>query len=222
MGRKSEREKGELVMKVLLLNGSSREKGCTAVALNEVARTLNLEGIETEFVFIGNDPVRDCTACGVCRKTGNGICVFDDDMINPLIRKAGECHGFVFGSPVYYSHPSGRILSVLDRLFFAGSWAFRRKPGAAVVSARRGGTTASIDVLNKYFTICEMPVVSSSYWNMVHGADPEDVLQDEEGMLVMRNLGRNMAWLLRSIEEGKRAGVRQPENEYGVWTNFIR
>lgn len=209
-------------MKVLLLNGSPREKGCTAHALGEVAKALNQCGVETETVFMGNDPIRDCTACGTCRRIGNTVCVFDDDMINPLIRKAEGCDGFVFGTPVYYSHPGGRILSVLNRLFFAGSAAFRRKPGAAVASARRGGNVAAVDVLNKYFTICEMPVVSSSYWNIVYGAAPGDVLQDKEGLQTMRNLGRNMAWLLRCIEEGRKAGVPQPRNEYDARTNVIR
>lgn len=208
-------------MKVLLLNGSSREKGCTYTALKEVADTLENQGIESEIVFIGNKPVRDCTACGKCRDLDNA-CIFDDDLVDEFIKKAEQADGFIFGSPVYYAHPSGRILSVLDRAFYAGKTAFAHKPGAAVVSARRGGTTASFDVLNKYFTIAEMPVVSSSYWNMVHGSSPEEVKEDKEGLQVMRNLGRNMAWMLKCIEVGKKNGILVPETEAQYRTNFIR
>ena len=143
-------------------------------------------------------------------------------MVNEWILKAKEADGFIFGSPVYYAHPDGRILSVLDRMFYAGSSCFAYKPGAAVTSARRGGTTASIDVLNKYFTINQMPVISSTYWNMVHGSTPEDVKKDLEGLQTMRNLGRNMAWLLKSIEAGKAAGVKIPVAERNQRTNFIR
>ena len=155
-------------MKILLINGSSRPNGCTYTALREIADTLESGGAETEILFLGSGPVRDCTACRTCQKTP-GRCVFDDDMVNPIIEKAREADGFVFGTPVYYAHPSGRILSVLDRVFYAGKDAFAHKPGAAVASARRAGTTASVDVLDKYFTIAQMPVVSSTYWNMVHG-----------------------------------------------------
>ena len=209
-------------MKVLLLNGSSRPAGCTYTALSEVARVLNAEDIETEILFLGNEPVRDCTGCGSCRGAHPGQCVFDDDIVNRIIEKAREADGFVFGTPVYYAHPSGRILSVLDRAFHAGKDAFVHKPAAAVSSARRAGTTASMDVLNKYFTIAQMPVVSSNYWNMVHGARPEDVLRDEEGLQIMRNLGRNMTWLLKCIEAGRAAGVEAPTAETAARTNFIR
>ena len=209
-------------MKVLLLNGSSRPAGCTYTALSEVARVLNAEDIETEILFLGNEPVRDCTGCGSCREAHPGQCVFDDDIVNRIIEKAREADGFVFGTPVYYAHPSGRILSVLDRAFHAGKDAFVHKPAAAVSSARRAGTTASMDVLNKYFTIAQMPVVSSNYWNMVHGARPEDVLRDEEGLQIMRNLGRNMTWLLKCIEAGRAAGVKAPTAETAARTNFIR
>lgn len=208
-------------MKVLLLNGSSREKGCTYTALREVADTLEKEGIEWEIIYIGNKPGRDCIACGKCSELENA-CIFDDDLVNEFIKKAEQADGFVFGSPVYYAHPSGRILSVLDRAFYAGKSAFAHKPGAAVVSARRGGTTASFDVLNKYFTISEMPVVSSSYWNMVHGNTPDEVMQDKEGLQVMRNLGRNMTWMLKCIEAGKINGIQVPKTEAQNRTNFIR
>lgn len=207
-------------MKVLLINGSSREKGCTYTALTEIADTLEKEGIDWEVVNIGNKPIRDCIACGKCKDL-ESECVFNDDMVNELIKKAQKADGFIFGSPVYYAHPSGRILSLLDRLFYAGKTAFAHKPGAAIVSARRAGTTASVDVLNKYFTIAEMPVVSSSYWNMVHGNTPEDVKKDEEGLQIMRNLGKNMAWLLKCIEAGKQQGIYVPVTESKYRTNFI-
>lgn len=205
-------------MKVLLINGSSREKGCTATALGEVARALNEEGIQTETVFIGNAPLSDCLACGSCRKTG--ICVIDD-IVNKIAEKAAECDGFVFGSPVYYAHPSGRILTVMDRLFYSGARHFKFKPAAAIVSARRAGTTASMDVMNKYFGISSMPIVSSTYWNAVHGKEPEEVREDKEGLMTMRNLGKNMAWMLKCIQAGKEKGIVAPENEK-VYTNFVR
>ncbi len=207
-------------MKVLLINGSSRPNGCTYTALNEVAKTLNGEGIETEILFLGNDPVRDCTACLSCRKL-DGKCVFDDDIVNKIIEKAKDFDGFVFGSPVYYAHPSGRILSILDRVFYAGGASFAHKPAAAVASARRAGTTATFDVLNKYFTISQMPIVSSTYWNMVHGACAEDVLKDEEGLQTMRNVALNMAWMLKCIEAGKAAGIDAPVADKTHRTNFI-
>lgn len=208
-------------MKVLLLNGSSRPNGCTYTALREAADTLERNGIETEILFLGNEPVRDCTACGTCGKQP-GRCVFDDDIVNRVIEKAREADGFIFGTPVYYAHPSGRILSVLDRAFYVGKSAFAHKPAAAIASARRAGTTASLDVLQKYFTISQMPVVASTYWNMVHGHRPEDVRKDEEGLQTMRNLAANMAWLLKCIEAGKTAGIDAPQAESGARTNFIR
>ena len=208
-------------VKVLLLNGSSRPNGCTYTALREAADALECNGIETEILFLGNEPVRDCTACGTCGKQP-GRCVFDDDIVNCVIEKAREADGFIFGTPVYYAHPSGRILSVLDRAFYAGKSAFAHKPAAAIASARRAGTTASLDVLQKYFTISQMPVVASTYWNMVHGHRPEDVRKDEEGLQTMRNLAANMAWLLKCIEAGKTAGIDAPQEESGARTNFIR
>ena len=208
-------------MKVLLLNGSSHPHGCTDTALREVASALENAGIDTEILFLGNDPVRDCTACGACANIP-GKCVFDDDIVNRIIEKAREADGFVFGTPVYYAHPSGRILSILDRVFYAGKSAFVHKPAAAIASARRAGTTASLDVLQKYFTISQMPVVSSTYWTMVHGKEPEDVLKDEEGLQTMRNLASNMAWMLRCIEAGKSMGIQPPQAESVARTNFIR
>ena len=207
-------------MKVLLVNGSSHPNGCTFTALSEVAKTLEASGIETEIIQVGNAPLRDCIACGRCRELGR--CVFDDDAVNAFVEKARAADGFVFGTPVYYAHPSGRLFSFLDRAFFSGSSAFAYKPGAAVASARRAGTTASFDAVNKYFTIAQMPVVSSTYWNMVHGTCAEDVLKDEEGLQTMRNLGRNMAWLLRCISLGRENGVIAPEAERTYHTNFIR
>ena len=208
-------------MKVLLLNGSSHLHGCTDTALREIAAVLEAAGIEAEILFLGNEPVRDCTACGAC-KTLSGRCVFDDDIVNQVIAKAEAADGFVFGSPVYYAHPSGRILSILDRVFYAGKHAFAHKPAAAIASARRAGTTATLDVLQKYFTISQMPVVSSTYWTMVHGKEPEDVLKDAEGLQTMRNLASNMAWMLRCIEAGKAMGIQPPQAESVARTNFIR
>jgi multimeric flavodoxin WrbA len=205
-------------MKVLLVNGSSRSNGCTGVALNKVAQSLNEENIETDIVFIGNQPLSDCIACRKCGKTGR--CVFDD-IANELTGKAMDCHGFVFGSPVYYAHPSARLLTVMDRAFYSGSRYFAFKPAAAVLSARRAGTTASFDVINKYFTINSMPVVSSTYWNHVYGAQPDEVLDDNEGLMTMYNIGKNMAWILKCIALGKEHGITVPKNEK-ILTNFFR
>ena len=203
-------------MKVLLINGSPHEHGCTYTALAEVEKALHAQNVETEILWLGKGSTQDCVACHGCRKTGK--CVFDDEA-NRIIEKAAECSGFVFGTPVYYAHPSGRVFSVLDRVFYAGGRAFSHKPGAAIVSARRGGTTASFDAMNKYFTISQMPVVSSTYWNMVHGNSPEEVLQDAEGLQTMRNLGTNLAWLMKCIEA---SGIPAPEAEHRAFTNFIR
>ncbi len=205
-------------MKVMLVNGSSREQGCTARALQEVAKALEAEGIETETLFIGNQPIADCLACGGCGKLGH--CVLKDAAADFAVR-AAEFDGFVFGSPVYYAHPSGRLLSFMDRAFYANGANFRYKPAAAVLSARRAGNTASLDVIMKHFTINEMPVVSSSYWNHVHGNTPAEVEQDLEGLQTMTNLGKNMAWLLKCIQLGKENNVCPPVNRK-VYTNFIR
>jgi len=181
---------------------------------------LNKQDIETEIFYIGKKPIRGCTACAKCADTGK--CVFDDDAVNVALDIADKSDGFVFGSPVHYAGPSGFIKLFLDRCFYSGSDVFAYKPGAAIVSCRRGGATAAFEQLNKYFTINNMPVVSSQYWNMVHGNTPQEVLQDLEGLQTMRTLGGNMAWLLKSIEAGKKAGVALPENEERVRTNFIR
>lgn len=206
--------------KVLLVNGSGNAHGCTYTALTEVAKALEAEGVEAEIFQIGNGPVRDCIGCGGCGRKKE--CVFNDDRVNEFVKLAKDADGFVFGSPVYYAHPSGRILSFLDRAFYSGKDAFAYKPAASVVSARRGGTTASVDVLNKYFGISQMPVVSSTYWNMVHGNTPEEVKQDLEGLQIMRGIGHNMAWILKCIEAGKAAGIGCPEGEKKISTNFIR
>ena len=207
-------------MKVLLLNGSPRAAGCTFTALSEIGKILADERIETEILQIGNKPVQDCIGCGGC--IGMGKCVFSEDCVNEWIEKAKTADGFVFGTPVYYAHPSGRILSALDRMFYAGGKAFEHKPAAVVASARRAGTTASVDVLSKYLAIKQMPIVTSSYWNMVHGNVPADVLRDTEGMQTMRNLAKNMAWILKCIQAGKNAGVSAPQNDTSVRMNFIR
>ena len=208
-------------MKVLLITESSRKEGCTFTALTEVAKSLEMNGIDTEIIHLGADAIRDCVGCGACKGNDNG-CIFKDDIVNEIIEKAKTADGFIFGSPVYYAHPSGRILSLMDRLFYAGARHFAFKPAAAIVSARRAGTTASIDAITKHFTINQMPVVSSNYWNMVHGNSPDDVKQDLEGLQIMRVLGENMAWLLKCIETGKNTGINPPQTEKKIWTNFIR
>ena len=206
-------------MKVLLLNGSSHRSGCTYTALEEVAIALNKEDIATEIFQLGNPDIKDCCGCQACRKIGK--CVYED-AVNVFVEKARDFDGFVFGTPVYYAHPSGRILSFLDRAFYSGSSAFAYKPAASVVSARRAGTTASFDVLNKYFTINNMPIISSCYWNNIHGNAAFEAKQDEEGLQVMRTLGRNMAWILKCIDSGKKMGLTKPESEEKIRTNFIR
>lgn len=208
-------------MKVLLINGSPKANGCTYTALCEVAKELKKENIETEIFHVGNKPIRGCMACGGCSKDNCGKCVFDDDTVNIALEKAKGVDGFVFGSPVHYAGASGQITSFLDRFFYAGD-GFQYKPGAAIVSCRRGGSTAAFEQLNKYFTISNMPIVSSQYWNMVHGNTPEEVKQDLEGMQIMRTLGKNMAWLLKCINLGKESGVTLPEKEPRAKTNFIR
>lgn len=206
-------------MKVLLINGSPHEKGCTYTALSEIAGVLNENGIDTEIFQVGSAPIRGCVGCGGC--AGKNRCVFQDQ-VNVALDKAAKADGFIFGSPVHYASAGGAITSFLDRMFFAGKENMVYKPGAAVVSCRRAGSTATLDQLNKYFTISSMPLVGSSYWNMVHGNTPEEVLQDKEGLQTMRNLARNMAWLLHCIEAGKKAGISVPQPESGSTTNFIR
>lgn len=205
-------------MKVLLINGSPNKEGCTYTALREIVSELEKEGIDTELVHIGAKPVRGCTACGKC---GGGRCVFNDDIVNHLLDLSEQADAYIFGTPVYYAGVSGSMTAVLDRFFYAGD-NHAYKPGAAVVSCRRGGATAAFDQLNKYFTISNMPVVSSQYWNMVHGNTPEEVVQDKEGLQIMRTLGKNMAWLLKCIKAGKEAGIERPDREAPQKTNFIR
>ncbi len=207
-------------MKVLLVNGSPHKEGCTYTALKEIQKSLESSGVESEIFWIGNKAISGCIGCGYCYK--NGKC-FMDDNVNEFVELAKEADGFIFGSPVHYAAASGALTSFMDRAFYSGGKHMQYKPGAAITSARRGGTTAAFDQLNKYFTISNMPVVSSQYWNMVHGTSPEEVLQDEEGLQVMRVLGKNMAWLLKCIELGKEAGVERPEAEAErKRTNFIR
>lgn len=208
-------------MKVLLINGSPHSKGCTYTALCEVAKEIEKAGIETEIFHIGQQPIRGCMGCGHCAENHTGKCVFSADSVNIALEKAKSTDGFIFGSPVHYAGASGMITSFLDRLFYAGN-VFEYKPGASVVSCRRGGATAAFDQLNKYFTIANMPIVSSQYWNMVHGNTPQEVMQDLEGLQTMRTLGKNMAWLLKSIEAGKKCGITLPEKEEPQRTNFIR
>lgn len=208
-------------MKVLLINGSPKANGCTYTALSEIANELEKENIETEIFHIGNKPIRGCIGCGGCYTTNK--CVFNDDVVNDGIEKVKKADGIILGSPVHYAAASGAITSFLDRLFYAyGGKFLAYKPGAAIVSCRRGGSTAAFEQLNKYFTISNMPIVSSQYWNMVHGNTPEEVKQDLEGMQTMRVLGQNMAWLLKSIQSGKEAGIKLPEKEPRAMTNFIR
>ena len=209
----------EANMKVILVNGSPHEKGCTYTALEEIAKVLEEKGIEAEHFWLGTKAIGGCIGCNSCLQTGK--CFQEDGKVNSFIEKAAEADGFVFGSPVHFAAASGSLTSFLDRAFYGRSALFANKLGAAVVSCRRGGASAAFDQINKYFTMNSMPVVSSQYWNQVHGTTPEEVRQDEEGMQTMRTLGGNMAWLLQCIEAGKAAGIALPETEAVVRTNFI-
>lgn len=205
-------------MKVLMINGSPNREGCTYTALSEVAKILEKHGIESEIVHVGNKDIRGCIGCRKCKETGK--CVFND-LVNEVAPKFAECDGIVIGSPVYFASANGTLVSFIDRLFYSSSVDKTMKVGAAVVSARRGGCSATFDELNKYFTISGMPIASSQYWNSVHGYTPEQVRQDEEGMQVMRTLGNNMAFLMKSIALGKeKFGL--PQKEEHIFTNFIR
>ena len=206
-------------MKVLLINGSPNKNGCTYTALSEIEKELNNEGIKTEIFHIGSNPIRGCIACEKC--SGNR-CVFNDDIVNEALEKCEDIDGFIVRSPVYYASANGAVTSLLDRMFYAGSSLLKYKPAAAIASARRGGTSATVDQLNKYFSISCMPIVSSQYWNMVHGNTPEEVKKDLEGLQTMRTLGKNMAWLLKCIETGKEKGINIPQPEPRQTTNFIR
>ena len=204
-------------MKVLLINGSPNKSGCTNRALEEVAKALNSNDIENEIIHIGKKAVQGCIACGKCRD--HERCVFNDDLYNTLFDKIKEMDGIVVGSPVYYAGPNGSLCAILDRLFYSGSKFLANKPAAAVVSCRRGGASSSFDRLNKYFTINQMPVISSQYWNSVHGNTPEEVEQDLEGLQIMRTLGNNMAWMLKTMNDSNYVITREKER---IATNFIR
>ena len=210
-------------MKVLLINGSPHSNGCTYTALEEIAQTLKNEGVSSEIFQIGTKHLAGCIECKVCAEKGQ--CVFNDK-VNEFLAIAKNFDGFIFGSPVHYAAASGAITSFMDRVFYtnacSGKNLFYLKPAAAIVSARRAGTTAALDQLNKYFTISQMPIISSNYWNMIHGAKPEDVAQDLEGLQIMRTLAKNMAWFLKCKEAGEKAGVAVPIIEERVYTNFVR
>ena len=207
-------------MKVLLVNGSPHKYGATNLALEEVAKSLKENNIETEIFWLGNKAISGCIGCGACLKSKK---CFIDDKVNEFLDKAKEVDGFIFGTPVHYAASSGAISSFMDRLFYSTSAdLFRFKPAACVVSARRAGTTATYDQINKYFGINQMPIISSRYWNMVHGGTKEEVEQDKEGLQIMRILGKNMAYFLKCIESAKKMGITEPEQEEINFTNFIR
>ena len=203
-------------MKVLMINGSTRKNGCVFRALSEIAGTFEEEGIDSEILQMGSSPVWDCVGCDFCRKGGDGHCVFDGDMVNGWIEKAKVADGYVFASPVYFAHPAGQLLSIMERMFYAAGDVFAHKPAAAVVTARKAGATSSLDVIAKHFTDNSMPIVSSTYWNMVHGTKPEDLEIDAEGLQTMRNLGRNMAWIMKTMNK------EIPELEHDSCTSFVR
>lgn len=208
-------------MKVMLINGSGRQHGCSNAALEEIDRVLREEGIETERVWVGAKPIAGCIACQQCGKTGR--CVFGDDGVNEATERFRSCDGLIVASPVHYAAASGALTSFLDRFFYSISREeLRLKPAAAVVSCRRGGASAAFDQLNKYFTISEMPVVSSCYWNQIHGNTPEEAKQDLEGIRILRTLARNMAYLLKALQAAREAGVPLPKREPAAFTNFIR
>ena len=205
-------------MKVLMLNGSPRANGNTALALEEMKKTFAQEGVEAEIMHVGHLPVRSCIACGKCRETGK--CVFDD-IVNEVAEKFAEADGLVLGSPVYYASANATLVALMTRLFYSARINKTMKVGASVVIARRGGCSATFDELNKFFTIAGMPVASSQYWNSVHGGAPGEAAQDLEGLQTMRTLARNMSFLIKSIQLG-REKYGLPEREKGVATNFIR
>ena len=206
-------------MKVMLLNGSPRADGNTYTALKTVADRLGELGIDSEIFQLGTEPVAGCTACKACYKLGR--CVKNDRVVE-FAEKLKEADGLIVGTPVYFAAPNGSLIAFLNRLFYSEGHKFRFKPAAAIACARRGGTTATLDVLNKYFALMQMPIVSSTYWNIVHGLNKGEVLQDAEGLRTMRNLAQNMAWMLNCIESGKAAGIMPPKAERGDMTNFIR
>lgn len=206
-------------MKVLLVNGGPHQEGCTYTGLNEIKQQLHKHGIQADLFWLGNNPIAGCIGCGVCRKTG---ACFRHDIVNTFNEKAKDYDGFIFGTPVHFASASGAITSFMDRSFYSGKHLYKNKVAAAIVSCRRGGASASFDQLNKYFTISDMVMVSSQYWNMIHGNTPEEVLQDEEGLQTMRRLADNMAWILKCIAAGKDKGIVPSEPEEMIRTNFIR
>lgn len=206
-------------MKVLLINGSPNKSGCTYTALHEVEKTLNENGVETELLYLGKKPIPGCIACMNCMETGH---CFQKDSVQDIQKRLDEFDGIIIGSPVYYSAPTGQLVSFLNRLFFATEKRMGGKLGASVVSCRRGGASATFEQLNQYFTICNMPIVSSQYWNSVHGFTADDVYKDEEGLQTMRALGQNMAWLLKCIESGRKSGIDKPIYEPRLRTHFIQ
>jgi len=208
-------------LKVVLINGSPRENGCTFTALSEIKMQLEKNDIEAEIFHIGKGPIRGCTACGVCKREKLGHCVFSDDRVNECIERLNAADGMVIGVPVYYAGPAGSAMAFMDRIFYSKK-SFANKVGAGIVSCRRGGASATFDRLNKYFAISSMPIATSQYWNSVHGNTPDEVRQDLEGLQVMRMLANNMAWLLKCIEAGKNSGVPYPATEPRVLTSFIR
>lgn len=208
-------------MKVLMINGSPNEKGCTYTALMEMAKAFEREGVEYELLQIGRKPVSGCIDCKACRNK-KGRCAIDGDLVNIALEKAKEADAFVFGSPVHYASLSGMITGFMDRFFQCGEPVYKFKPAAGVVSCRRSGGTAALDQMHKHFTKSSMPVITSQYWNCVHGNTPEEVMQDLEGLQTMRTLAENMTWILRCIEAGRKAGIEAPVHEPRVGTNFIR
>ena len=210
-------------MKVLLINGSPNERGCTHEALSEVASALAESSVQSEILHIGRGPVRGCIGCGGCARSGRQRCVVRDDLVNAALERMEDCDGLVIGSPVHYASAGGSITSFMDRMFYAGGASMRGKVGAAVVSARRAGTTAALDQLHKYFFISGMPIAPSQYWPMVHGSTPAQVRQDEEGLQIMRMLGRNMAYMIRAFALARTQGILPPAPEAErKRTNFIR
>lgn len=212
-------------MKVLMLNGSANSNGSTKTGLDIMAKIFAEQGVETEIVGIGRTPIRDCIGCGQCAR--EKVCIFQDNGVNEFVEKAKGADGFVFGTPVYYAHPSGGVQSFLDRVFFSslmadGYVAFKHKPGASIVVARRAGTSATYDVMNKYFGISKMIAVGSTYWNEFHAMTREDVPKDAEGVQTLENLARNMAWLMKCIQAGREAGIPLPDIKEEFITNFVR
>ena len=212
-------------MKVLMLNGSWNPNGSTGAGLDVMAEIFAKEGVETEIVALGAKPIMDCVACGKCGELKK--CVFSNDLVNDFVAKAANSDGFVFGTPVYYAHPSGRIMSFLDRVFFSSMSAdlyasFRHKPCASIVVARRAGTSASFDVLNKYAGISQMITIGATYWNEFHALVKEDVPQDEDGLQTLRNLARNMVYVMKCVDVARKAGVAPPPTEANFMTNFVR